>query len=143
MSSSNHFLAFCGIIVLVFVVKGGRAIKCWECNSHYDANCADPFENYTFALTDCSQRSLSHYPNTRASLCRKIVQKVNENYRYIRGCGWLPEEKEGVECVKRAGTFNVLVQYCNCKDDGCNLATQNGISWITVITVVTLILAIK
>lgn len=42
----------------------------------------------------------------------------------MRGCGWLSSEhREGPEaCFKRAGTFNVLIQYCSCDRDGCNTA---------------------
>ncbi|XP_076365550.1 UPAR/Ly6 domain-containing protein crok-like [Tachypleus tridentatus] len=121
----------CVAAVLFMVVHGGTAIMCWECNSIYDPNCNDPFNNFTMALVDCSQRSLPHYPNTPATLCRKVIQKVNNEYRYIRSCGWLTDEKRESECMKRAGTYHVLIQYCNCKADGCNDAPPIQFSFPT------------
>ncbi|GIY88222.1 protein quiver [Caerostris extrusa] len=47
---------------------------------------------------------------------------LRDDYRFVRGCGWLSSEKESTDCFKRAGTFNVLIQYCSCDTDGCNAA---------------------
>lgn len=121
--AATHFACLClCLCTLAMHIHTARSIHCWECNSHYDRNCADPFQNETFALTDCDQRDLEHLPQQKATVCRKIVQKVRDDYRFVRGCGWLSNEKEGSECFKRAGTFNVLIQFCSCGGDGCNAA---------------------
>ncbi|XP_076348856.1 UPAR/Ly6 domain-containing protein crok-like [Tachypleus tridentatus] len=127
------FQVFGVAVVFAMIFQGGGAIKCWECNSLYDPNCADPFDNYTVAVTDCDQRFLPHLPNVSATLCRKIIQKVNDEYRYIRSCGWIHAEKkhEG-GCYKKAGTFQVMVDYCNCETDECNSAISTTISWISL-----------
>lgn len=127
------------LLSFAFTIQSGIAIKCWECNSHYDRNCADPFGNETFALTDCDQRELEHFPQQKASVCRKIIQKVRDDYRFVRGCGWLSSEKESTDCFKRAGTFNVLIQYCSCDADGCNAAPPTiQCSWIGLLAAVIL-----
>ncbi|GAB6023809.1 hypothetical protein CHUAL_008555 [Chamberlinius hualienensis] len=100
--------------------QGVLGIFCWECNSEYDHRCKDPFRNFTFAPTDCSQRFLLHYPEHDATVCRKIVQRVKGEYRYIRSCGFLEDEKAARGCYRRAGTFDVQIEYCQCKHDECN-----------------------
>lgn len=55
----------------------GNAIKCWECKSHADPLCADPFDNTTLPITECNRRYLPHLPNLIATMCRKVRQKVS------------------------------------------------------------------
>lgn len=110
------------LVFLLFLHKG-LAIYCWRCNSAYDPNCADPFNNITSDLVNCDMRHREHLPpGAKAQLCRKIVQKVYSDFRYVRDCGWLKgeKEKEGGECLRRAGTFSVLMKYCSCEENGCN-----------------------
>ena len=38
----------------------------------------------------------------------------------IRGCGWLYDASVDGECFRRAGTHNVLSEFCTCSQDGCN-----------------------
>ena len=46
------------------------------CRSDSDPKCADPFDNSTVPITDCSQeRELEHLPGVRPTMCRKIRQK--------------------------------------------------------------------
>ncbi|XP_067133439.1 UPAR/Ly6 domain-containing protein crok-like [Centruroides vittatus] len=124
-----------GTVIFFSLFHTGNGIICWECNSHYDAHCADPFNNRTLSSIDCNSRFLPHYPNTPATICRKIIQKVNDEYRYIRGCGWMTDDREGIDCIKRAGTFHVFVQYCSCQTDYCNLAPANQPNSLTIILV--------
>ncbi|XP_013772681.1 uncharacterized protein LOC106457780 [Limulus polyphemus] len=136
--------AYTVAVVFVMVFQGGDAIKCWECNSLYDPNCADPFDNYTVAATDCADRFLPHYPNVSATLCRKIIQKVNNEYRYIRSCGWVHgEERFEGSCYKRAGTFHVMIDYCNCANDRCNNAIYNTPSWIPLVVLIVLVFVLE
>lgn len=110
------------LLVFALVVERGWCISCWRCNSAYDPNCADPFDNITSVVVNCDMRHLPHFPGVRAKVCRKIIQKVYNDLRYVRDCGWLADEKEGSECIRRAGTFSVLMKYCSCNTDGCNAA---------------------
>jgi len=124
------------------------AIKCYVCQSNVDPKCADPFDNLTLPITDCSA-----YPRAdlatksdsdsideggffsllggqapvkplRASLCRKIRQKVNGEWRTIRGCGYLGNpgnQPEGSSCQMRHGTHDIFMETCTCNNkDGCN-----------------------
>nr|XP_037290261.1 uncharacterized protein LOC119185284 [Rhipicephalus microplus] len=119
------------MLIVSFVSSTGWAIYCWRCNSAYDPNCADPFNNITSDLVNCDMRVKEHLPTgTRAQVCRKIVQKDGEqydlysDYRTVRDCGWLKSDKEGTECMRRAGTFSVLMKNCSCDKDGCNCARR-------------------
>ena len=52
------------------------AIKCWDCSSHINPGCGDPFYNHSFAMVDCDQKFVPHLgANRKATLCRKITQK--------------------------------------------------------------------
>lgn len=60
----------------------GNAIKCWDCRSDADSKCSDPFDNRTFAITDCDQVKpipyifdQTNYKTQKATMCRKIRQK--------------------------------------------------------------------
>ncbi|XP_013789223.1 uncharacterized protein LOC106473089 [Limulus polyphemus] len=123
---------FCALVIFFMAVHGGAAIKCWHCNSIYDPYCNDPFDNSTLALIDCNKIFLPHLPNTTASLCRKVIQKVNNDYRYIRDCGWLTDEYRMMDCTERAGINQNLIQYCNCNTNGCNKASFIQLSVIAL-----------
>lgn len=121
----------------------GLAIKCWDCRSDADPKCADPFDNTTFAISDCQQAPLlEHLNNMPSTMCRKIRQKctfclqlfisktiivlftVNGVWKYIRSCAYLGEVgMYGDEryCLMRTGTYNIFMEYCTCNSkDGCN-----------------------
>ena len=77
-------LIYCNLISFFCVT--GTALKCWECNSKYDARCGDPFSNYSVALVDCDQRhdDVDHLVEgfekdaagePKATICRKTYQK--------------------------------------------------------------------
>lgn len=95
------------------------AIKCWECRSDSDPKCADPFDNSTLSITDCKQEhEKEHLPGVKATMCRKIRQKVHGEWRYFRSCAWMGEPGiEGDErfCVMRTGSYNIFMEYCTCK----------------------------
>lgn len=97
----------------------GLAIKCWECRSDSDPKCADPFDNSTLSITDCRQAdSKDHLPGVKATMCRKIRQKVHGEWRYFRSCAWMGEPGiEGDErfCLMRTGSYNIFMEYCTCK----------------------------
>jgi len=118
------------VILILGSISVSAGIKCFSCNSHYDRNCADPFNNYTTELVNCNQEDhrMNHLPlidgKTRhtANICRKTVQIVQNEERIIRSCGWLPnvESMKDRECFTRTGTHQVMVYHCVCRGDGCN-----------------------
>jgi len=122
------------------------SIKCWECRSDSDPKCADPFDNSTLSITDCRQvEPKEHLPGVRATMCRKIRQKVHGEWRYFRSCAWMGEPGiEGDErfCLMRTGTYNIFMEYCTCNSkDGCNSAgIINGkFIYVAVMLIFTLI----
>lgn len=120
------------ILVLLCLVQYAYGIKCWDCRSDADPKCSDPFDNKTFAITDCRQQNLDFLPDARATMCRKIRQKVHGVWRYIRGCAFLGEPGiQGDErfCLMRTGTYNIFMEYCTCNTkDGCNSGESKMVS---------------
>lgn len=118
------------LVVFIFgalTIHQGTCIKCWTCRSDSDPKCADPFDNSTVPIFDCRQEpSLEHLPGIRPTMCRKIRQKVEGQWRYFRSCAYLGEPGiEGDErfCLMRTGTYNIFMEYCTCNSkDGCNSA---------------------
>ncbi|KAG9511413.1 Charged multivesicular body protein 5 [Fragariocoptes setiger] len=126
------------------------AIKCWVCQSNVDPKCADPFDNSTLPITDCdayprndlaipksdyeilqekqtfgltNQQPINN--SFKATMCRKIRQKVNGEWRTIRNCAYLgqPGEGQGNEnyCLMRKGSYDIFMESCTCNSkDGCN-----------------------
>ncbi|XP_043465696.1 uncharacterized protein LOC122500704 [Leptopilina heterotoma] len=126
------------VLLLIFTcfIEPGSSIKCWSCRSDSDPKCADPFDNTTVPIIDCNQEaSPLHLEGVKSTLCRKIRQKVNGEWRYFRHCAFLGEPGiEGDErfCLMRTGTYNVFMEYCTCNSkDGCNTATSNQVHWLT------------
>ncbi|CAG5019191.1 unnamed protein product [Parnassius apollo] len=113
------------IILLIFFIDRGFCIKCWNCRSSYDPNCADPFDNTTIPVMECDEKlGLAHLPGTKSSMCRKIRQKVNGEWHYFRDCAYLGEagiQGDERSCLMRTGTNNTIIEYCTCNSkDGCN-----------------------
>lgn len=138
-------------------IVGVEAIKCYVCQSNIDPKCADPFDNLTLPITDCDAYpradlvpksdydlveeksfflSFGQQPSVKplaATMCRKIRQKVNGEWRTIRGCGYLgppgnsaPESSNTNNCQIRHGTFDIFMESCACNNkDGCNAALGN------------------
>lgn len=131
-----------------------RAIKCYVCQSNVDPKCADPFDNLTLPITDCDAypradlvpkneldiieekgffAAFSQPPPVKplvATMCRKIRQKVDGEWRTIRDCGYLgppgdiPPDKLASDmghCQMRHGSYDVFMESCTCNNkDGCN-----------------------
>ncbi|CAH2043496.1 unnamed protein product, partial [Iphiclides podalirius] len=79
-------------ILLLFIisyVSNGLGIKCWSCRSSDDPKCGDPFDNSTLPFANCNQQGLEKLPETKNSVCRKIRQKVNGDWNYIRDCAYI------------------------------------------------------
>lgn len=123
-----------------------EAIICYDCNSADDPNCGDPFNDYSLGTVNCSlrQRPTNLPPDVKeATLCRKTTQKgksfkIKINFwsinmlfwisicsvygvtRVVRGCGYIRDERDDKDCVKRSGTHDVQALYCACSTEKCN-----------------------
>uniref|UniRef100_U5ES17 Putative secreted protein n=1 Tax=Corethrella appendiculata TaxID=1370023 RepID=U5ES17_9DIPT len=138
MFTDKSYIFLIGVIFLSFAVHKGSSIKCWECRSDSDPKCSDPFDNSTLSITDCRQsEEKEHLPGVKATMCRKIRQKVHGEWRYFRSCAYMGEPGiEGDErfCLMRTGTYNIFMEYCTCNSkDGCNSATSTKIQFFTVL----------
>lgn len=147
MAINSVYLCAIGIVFICFAVQKGISIKCWECRSDSDPKCADPFDNSTLSITDCRQvKEHEHLPGVKATMCRKIRQKVHGEWRYFRSCAFMGEPGiEGDErfCLMRSGTYNIFMEYCTCNSkDGCNGATQSAPKLWTVAILAALSLAL-
>eukprot|EP00092_Neocalanus_flemingeri_P009095 GFUD01009791.1.p1 GENE.GFUD01009791.1~~GFUD01009791.1.p1 ORF type:complete len:157 (+),score=18.40 GFUD01009791.1:135-605(+) len=135
ISNKRTVSVYLGVVVtLGWAVLSGYSIKCWECRSDGDPKCADPFDNTSFPITDCSHKPpREHLPGLESTMCRKIRQKVNGEWRFIRSCAFLGEPGVGNDeryCIHRSGTYNIHVEYCTCrKKDGCNSGRSLGPDW--------------
>jgi len=140
MSFLLKYLAI-SVLVAAYFFHESFGIKCWVCRSDSDPKCGDPFDNTSVPITDCKQeKELQHIPGVRPTMCRKIRQKVNGEWRYFRSCAYLGEPGiEGDErfCLMRTGTYNIWMEYCTCNTkDGCNsasLATLSGLATASAI----------
>jgi len=146
---------FAILCLLTTLIASGSALKCWECNSKYDARCGDPFSNFSVALVDCDQKTddVNHLLDgftaddagePKAVLCRKTYQLVNGEVRVVRGCGWVPNSGfvKDRTCFNRAGTHQVQLLHCVCSEDGCNSATSMQISQILALLLLPMFLMI-
>uniref|UniRef100_A0A1A9VA75 Uncharacterized protein n=1 Tax=Glossina austeni TaxID=7395 RepID=A0A1A9VA75_GLOAU len=126
-------------LLALFLFKTAESIKCWECRSDSDPKCADPFDNSTLVITDCSlEPELKHLPGVKATMCRKIRQKAHGEWRYFRSCAYMGEPGiEGDErfCLMRTGSYNIFMEYCTCNSkDGCNGAGIFTNYHLTIVT---------
>jgi len=118
---------------LSFLIISCGGLSCYDCNSHYNKDCGDPFSNYTTELIDCKQEQhkMTHLPLKEdgnpyeANICRKTIQTINGKVRIRRSCGWLPnsDSMKDRDCFTRTGTHQVMVYHCVCKGDACNSAS--------------------
>ena len=106
----------------IMFLQQSSAIQCFVCNSCYQLDCADWFDNVTHHLVQCKPEQTK---------CRKIVQEVwladeHSQYwdvRYIRQCATEGEvgAREGRECEEIYRKQNTRVRHCYCDNqDGCN-----------------------
>ncbi|XKL63537.1 hypothetical protein PGB90_005901 [Kerria lacca] len=135
-----NYLIISFFLFLCFI-NTGDSIQCWYCNSRNDPKCADPFDNSTINMKNCAfEQSLSHYPKVKATMCRKIRQKVHGEWRYFRDCAYLGEPGIGGDeryCLMRTGSYNIFVEICTCVGkDGCNSAVSLQIHALILILII-------
>jgi len=109
------YLLFMFVINVVWANSDGpccrKRIKCFECDSRYDPNCADPFllsrDNGTMIYCD--------------DLCIKLKHKLGNQFHYIRSCAdqfkKIYIKKTNVCYSNRAKDGGYL---CFCDQDECN-----------------------
>ncbi|KAJ8669586.1 hypothetical protein QAD02_000845 [Eretmocerus hayati] len=122
-------IQFTIIVLATYFIQDGLSIQCWKCRSDSDPKCGDPFDNSTLHIFDCAQAEpLPAYPLVKSTMCRKIRQKVNGQWRVDRSCAFLGEPGIGGDerfCLMRTGTYNIFIEYCTCSSkDGCNTAPR-------------------
>ncbi|CAG0893683.1 unnamed protein product [Darwinula stevensoni] len=129
------FCSFSFLLVFFSLLSSCTGIRCYECNSKRDPGCADPFTATYIEAVDCDQKLMPHLGNVSSSLCRKIVQRVGDDFRYVRSCGWLGKAtlEDGRHCYTRAGTFKVQIMYCSCDGEECNHASTSTDTYATLL----------
>jgi len=154
----SKLVIFAGLLVLLCLVDSGISqkgetkasgegkIKCYQCNSYDNQNCADPFfyeeeaEKEPMKRTMKDPSMLQECEDPKATLCRKIYQNVRGDERVIRTCGWV-EDPKGRECYTTVlEEYNTEVCSCDPKKtfDGCNGATGYSISLLATLSAVVL-----
>ncbi|KAI4456131.1 atilla isoform b-related-related [Holotrichia oblita] len=133
MKYNIHLICLSTVLIVLLFVENGFAIRCYQCTTDTDPKCADPFDNRTVGLTECLPKELGQDSAVVIpKMCRKIRQKVQGSWRYIRGCGFLGEVGiQGDErfCLMRTGTYNIFMEYCSCNSrDGCNSSDISKVS---------------
>jgi len=141
-------LALATTTLVLGLIAGCAGIRCYSCNSHYDRNCLDPFNNFTTELVNCGMEGhqMPHLPPKEdgspltANICRKTVQLVSEEIRVIRSCGWLPNDPDlkDRDCFTRTGTHQVMVYHCVCTGDACNGAIHSTLEYTVLVGLVSL-----
>lgn len=103
------------------------AIKCYECNSHYNPDCNNPINSTTISLVDCNEApSNEAFPDRKPEMCSRVIQKLDLDVRVIRNCSYLEDLDTGglPACVTQRMTEKLRREICICNDkDGCNEAT--------------------
>jgi len=133
--AAKQSIIIASIVLLVIFVEQGSAIKCFECNSHYNQGCDldQPPSNFS---VDCSTKNDQDDRNRpiQYTICRKVLQiiefSVNQysplfsapvpaNTRVIRSCGFDTRNYANT-CYKRHG-FGGRQVVCACDNkDNCN-----------------------
>ncbi|XP_057659475.1 uncharacterized protein LOC130895896 [Diorhabda carinulata] len=148
MEFNLKFVILATLVLISILIKSSLSIKCWDCRSDADPKCSDPFDNATFAITDCATlKELDYLPGVLPTMCRKIRQKVHGVWKYIRSCAYLGEPGiAGDErfCLMRTGTYNIFMEYCTCNTkDGCNISSRIAISPVLLWTTTSIFVLIR
>jgi len=130
------------VTALLAVIHTGEAIKCHQCTSYNDPQCADPFfedsqgeKKQNNPATECEWKEDSGHP--QPYFCRKIYQNVRGDERIIRSCGWEPYKKNESNCYKTVlEEYNTYVCQCWNKEDGeaCNNSNMLSMSIMAVVS---------
>jgi hypothetical protein len=61
------------VLLFSLAFSAALGIKCYDCNSHFDDQCDDPFKNSSIEKVDCDGKM--NPTNLNSTFCRKMVQK--------------------------------------------------------------------
>eukprot|EP00088_Acartia_fossae_P071321 TRINITY_DN9765_c0_g1_i6.p1 TRINITY_DN9765_c0_g1~~TRINITY_DN9765_c0_g1_i6.p1 ORF type:complete len:155 (-),score=16.23 TRINITY_DN9765_c0_g1_i6:1035-1499(-) len=118
--------------VLLAVYLGGQgglvsAITCYQCESHKDFRCLDPFDTAPFVQINCD--SASWVRENKPVFCEKRTEIVDGVYVTTRGCSidfrWediqqYADHRGGhIPCIRRGRK-----ETCLCTNDRCNTAAS-------------------
>lgn len=62
--------------------------------------------------------------NNDVKLINNLLLSVYGIERVVRGCGYITDDRDDKQCLKRSGTFEVNAIYCACTTDLCNTSSQ-------------------
>lgn len=135
---SKALIAF-GTLLLVAIFLGQEVtgLKCHQCNSYDEALCDDPFYDLSEDGKEKLPKTLDFLkecPNdsNEYTLCRKTYQKVRDDVRIIRSCGWIDYKGEKDTCYKTVlEEYNTMV--CSCETEGCNGGSSMGVSVFAIL----------
>jgi len=107
----------------------GSAIRCYNCNSHFQADCGYPHGaplNESYSI-EC---------DSNATRCRKIHQWVDftedglgPDERIVRECGYNQTNER--PCYYRQG-LGGRMEVCTCYTDDCNTASRKGLNDVVI-----------
>jgi hypothetical protein len=63
------------ILLIALSIGAAFGIHCYDCNSHFDQQCIDPFKDYALGKVNCDEKANNMINATTATFCRKITQK--------------------------------------------------------------------
>ncbi|XP_018324709.1 uncharacterized protein LOC108736682 [Agrilus planipennis] len=129
---------FVGIVIVLIFSEKGKAIKCYQCNSHNDTRCE--YEKVPEdLLKDCPIRNT--VANKDYILCRKIKQSIDfevnglpPDSRIIRSCGFIEANYKN-KCYHKSG-YGGRQEVCACDSDACNNGNALFASIFTVVAAI-------
>lgn len=140
MSTTLVYIVFIALTANLLSVSG---LRCHQCNSHDNEDCASLVVKTPRAqrddqyLRDCAPQG------DQQVFCRKTTLKLEayKEHRIDRTCGWI-QEKAHNTCFT-ADNEGYKQTICTCSEDGCNAASSlSGIgSSLTLTLGLTLILS--
>ncbi|KAG5683193.1 hypothetical protein PVAND_012489 [Polypedilum vanderplanki] len=135
------FLKILTIALSISVVFG---IYCYDCNSKFDPRCDDEFVPYSLGQVNCDEKTETlEKLNKTATFCRKIRQKVNEQVRIIRSCGFISDEIEEEKCRRTSPSKGVEIISCECKGEKCNGSQRQNYANFYTLTISTIIYSVS
>ncbi|XP_017098038.2 UPAR/Ly6 domain-containing protein crok [Drosophila bipectinata] len=143
MSTTIFMYAVC--LAVLSNLLSVSAIRCHECNSHEDEDCASLVVNTPRAQRDDQFLKECNIKDGQVPFCRKTVIKfeVNDNQRIVRNCGWIPEKVQNACFTADNEGYKQVV--CTCNGDGCNGASAllgaRQVGYSLIATVVSLAMA--
>ncbi|CAG9863135.1 unnamed protein product [Phyllotreta striolata] len=122
MSTSFKVQVFC--LAIFSLIGLGYSIKCYQCNSGVDPDCAALTVNDTSSkhYKECTGDYEGESPFCRIYVTNVLhIQEPEKAVRILRSCGWirnktLPQQ----ESCRNDNSDFILKTKCQCFKDGCN-----------------------